>query len=528
MSADARQDPLPISVVAHHAFCPRRAWLEVHGERTDTGQMAHGTADHTAVDDPASSRDRRQRAVDVASAKLSIVGRCDTVEWSEDGEATVIEHKANPVRRSSRVTEPQRIQLALQALCLAEQGHDVAEGAVWFSTTRRRVRVELDDDLLDRARKEIELARKVIESDKPPDPLEDDPRCRRCSHVDVCLPDEHRRRYPSRRIGVADPTGRVLHLATPGSRASLRRGRIEIDARGQPTTTIPYGHVVALVVHGNAEISSALVRQSLADGRPIVWCSWSGRVDGWTVPAQGPNGEARGRQHRLGDLVKLRVARAIVAAKLRNQAALLRRHALPARRKLRDLAREAPGASSQRELFGIEGRGAALYFKDLSRALAPEWATIERRTSRPARDPVNAALNLAYGLLLGDVIRAITACGLDPAGGVFHTAKRNKPALALDLMEELRAPMADSAVIWAVNNGELRAEHFTQQTGSVRMKQAGRKALIAAYERRATTEFRHPQFGYRISWRRAMEVQARMFLALLFGDVDRYVPIEIR
>jgi len=524
----AGRDPLPISVVAHHAFCPRRAWLEVHGERTDTGQMAQGVADHAPVDDAATSRVRRERAVVVASEELGVTGRCDTVEWAPDGSATVVEHKASPVRRSSRVTEPQRVQLALQALCLREHGHRVGGAAMWFSSTRRRVDVQLDDELLSTAREQVGLARRVVDSDRPPEPLEDDPRCSRCSHVGVCLPDEHRRRFPSRRIGVADPAGRVLHLASPGSRASLRRGRIEINAPDQATATVPFGQVAGVVVHGNADVSSALLRETLASGFPIVWCAWSGRVVGWAVPAGGPNGEARGRQHRLDEATRLRAARAVVAAKVRNQAVLLRRHGCESRHALRRLAgdaREAPGSG---ELFGIEGRAAALYFGALSQVLAPGWATIEGRAGRPARDAVNAALNLAYGLLLGDVIRAVVACGLDPAGGVFHSAGRNKPGLALDLMEEFRSPVADSAVVWAINNGEVQQRHFSSATGSVRLTPAGRKALIAAYERRATAEFRHPHFGYSVTWRRSMEVQARLFLALVMGETDDYRPVEVR
>ena len=117
---------------------------------------------------------------------------------------------------------------------------------------------------------------------------------------------------------------------------------------------------------------------------------------------------------------------------------------------------------------------------------------------------MNAALNVAYSLLLADVLRAVIACGLDPSGGVLHSAGRNKPSLGLDLMEELRPPIAESCVLWAINNGELRPPHFRHDLDSVRMTPTGRKALIATYERRVLSEFMHPVFGYRVTWRRAM------------------------
>lgn len=226
----APPEPLRIGVVARCAFCPRRAWLEVHGEHTDTGQVAQGLADHATVDDPGSSRLQRLRSVEVHSDELGVVGRCDTVEIGEDGRMTVVEHKSAPVRRKSEVTCSQRVQLALQALCLRAEGHDVSGGAVWFSTTRRRVEVPLDDDLLAETRRLAVKTRTVVDSPVPPAPLEDDPRCGRCSHVGVCLPDEHRRRPSARRIGVADPAGSLAPRfarkpSEPASRADPNPGR---------------------------------------------------------------------------------------------------------------------------------------------------------------------------------------------------------------------------------------------------------------------------------------------------------------
>lgn len=517
-------EPIRIGLVAHHAFCPRRAWLEVHGEQTDTAQVAQGVVDHAAVDDPSTSRAQMLRAVDVRSERLGLVGRCDTIELTDDG-MVIVEHKAAPVRRKAETTLPQRVQLALQALCLREDGHVVLGAAVWFSTVRRRISVVLDAELLAEAEGQAVATRMAVDG-APPKVLEDDPRCGRCSHVGVCLPDEHRQRSPARRIGVADPTGRVLHLASAGSRASLRRGQIVVRA-GEEEVTVPLGQTAGLVVHGNADVSAALLREVLERGYPIVWCAWSGRVVGWASPAGGPNGEARGLQHRLHYDVRLEVARAMVAAKIVNQAALLRRHGTARGAELRALAASAADANHDR-LFGIEGRAAAIYFRELSAGIKQEWATITRRMARPAPDCVNAALNVVYGLLLADLLRSVVACGLDPSGGVLHSAGRNKPALALDLMEELRSPLADSAVLWAINNGELQERDFRRDLDAVRLTPRGRKALIGVYERRASAEFLHPTFGYRVTWRRAMEVQARMFLAVVLGEVDRYRPILVR
>ena len=95
-------------------------------------------------------------------------------------------------------------------------------------------------------------------------------------------------------------------------------------------------------------------------------------------------------------------------------------------------------------------------------------------------------------------------------------------------MEEFRAPLADAAVVWAINNGELKQSDFRRDPDAVRLSQRGRKSMIAAYERRVTSEFNHPVFGYRVTWRRAMEVQARMILAVVLGELPAYRAIALR
>ena len=96
------------------------------------------------------------------------------------------------------------------------------------------------------------------------------------------------------------------------------------------------------------------------------------------------------------------------------------------------------------------------------------------------------------------------------------------------IRDRFRAPVADATVVGAFNNGELKAGSFTGVLGDVRFRDAGRRSLVRAFERRMTTEFRHPLFGYRLSWRRALEVQARLVLGVIDGSQPRYVGIRVR
>ncbi len=522
---------IPISLVAHEVFCSRRAWLEANGERVDSYQMTVGAQAHSAADNPQASRAANLKAIDIVDSELGIVGRCDTVRVDPGGELTVVEHKATPIRRKPEVTDPMRIQLALQALALTNMGLSVVGAQVYFVTHKVNVDVELSDQAFQVARDWVSRTRETIKSVEAPPPLEDSPKCMRCSHVSVCLPDERKLAPVTRTIVVADPDSQILHLATPGSRATTRKGRVVVRKSDEELASIPIERVQGLVVHGNVDISGALIREILWRSLTVVWCSGSGRVVGWASPADGPNGAARVAQHVQSATGNLQLARAFVGSKIANQATMLRRNGSGVEtemRRLRSAQRKCVEATSLEELLGYEGDAAATYFGSFSSMLKVDGLSLLGRSGRAAMDPLNAALNYVYGMLVADVIRAIVACGLDPHAGFLHSSARNKPALALDLCEEFRPVVADSVVVRCFNNGEITVQDFTDSLGTVRLRDRGRRALIAAYEARVQTKFAHPTFGYDVTWRRAMEVQARLVLGVIDGTQHEYRGIRVR
>ena len=535
MVSEIKTDPIPISLVVHSLFCPRRAWLESVGEKTDTMQMQAGLDAHRRVDNAAESRATARRAVNVRSERLGLSGRCDVIEGSADGPLTVIEYKATPVRRRPEVTNANRLQLALQTLCLKEMGHDIGGTEVYFTGHRRRVEILLTDVDFAQAEEAVVRTRKIIASTQAPEPFENDNRCEWCSHVSVCLPSEHRYEATRRRAIATAPDAQILHVTTAGSRASLRNGRVEVSKARENLLSVPIERVLGLVVHGNVDISSALLRELCWRDRCVVWCSWSGRVIGWSQGADSPNGLQRVRQHVASAEGRLDIAQQMVSAKIANQATLLRRNgeASGAVNRMRQLRRDALVASSLTDLLGIEGEAAGNYFNSFSTMLkgvtaafaASRW---KGRRRRPAPDPVNAALDYTYALLLGDCIRSLVACGLDPHAGFLHSSSRNKPALALDLMEEFRAPVADSVVVRAIRNGEIGEQDFIGDIDSCRMTDHGRRQLIAGFERRIETSFRNLIFGYDVTWRRAIEVQARLGLGAIDGTQPGYKGVTVR
>jgi CRISPR-associated endonuclease Cas1 len=223
-----------------------------------------------------------------------------------------------------------------------------------------------------------------------------------------------------------------------------------------------------------------------------------------------------------------------VEAKLRNQRTLIRRNWRGAdgeREGVLDrLERIMARIAATRDiptLMGLEGDGAAVYFRALPSLMTERAAGLpafafDRRSRRPPADPVNACLSLAYALLTRAVATTLETAGLDPWAGFFHSDPPGRPALALDLMEPLRPVLADSAVLTAINQDELQAGDFVTAGPGCNLTPSGRRTLIKAFERRLDQEITHPVFGYQISMRRLLHVQARMLAKHVRGEVATY------
>jgi CRISPR-associated protein Cas1 len=201
--------------------------------------------------------------------------------------------------------------------------------------------------------------------------------------------------------------------------------------------------------------------------------------------------------------------------------------------RLRELAGAVEACGSAESLLGIEGTAARLYFEGFAAALKPSeddsiGLSFDGRNRRPPRDPVNALLSLAYAYLTKDLTITAMAVGFDPYLGFYHRPRYGRPALALDLMEEFRPLIADSVVLSAINTGVVRESDFVRRGGAVSLLRAGRTRFLKAYERRMDELVTHPVFGYRISYRRVLEVQVRLLGRHLAGEIPEYPAFQTR
>jgi CRISPR-associated endonuclease Cas1 len=162
-------------------------------------------------------------------------------------------------------------------------------------------------------------------------------------------------------------------------------------------------------------------------------------------------------------------------------------------------------------------------------AAADDWPfDFERRTRRPPTDPVNAKLSYAYALLARSVAVTLTAVGFDAQRGFYHQPRYGRPALALDMMEPFRPLIADSAVLMAINNGEVGPKDFVRAGGAVNLHERSRRAFIAGFERRMSQQVTHPVFGYAAQYRQIIELQCRLLGRHLLGEIERWPAFTTR
>ncbi len=275
--------------------------------------------------------------------------------------------------------------------------------------------------------------------------------------------------------------------------------------------------------------------QALCDAeRTVAHFSVGGWFYGLTQGLGLKNVFLRQEQFRRADDEKfsLNLAREIVASTIKNQRTLLQRNHVgpPARaiEALKRLAKQTLDAGQLDMLLGLEGTAAHYYFANLSGMLKVEDETEQpvfdftTRNRRPPRDPVNALLSLGYSMLARDLTITCHAVGFDPFIGFYHQPRFGRPALALDLMEGFRPLIVDSAVITAINTRMVTRDDFIQVGQSVALTPKGRKRFITAYEQRMDALVTHPLFGYRVNYRRVLEIQTRLLARVVTGELSRY------
>jgi CRISPR-associated protein Cas1 len=558
-------DLLPVRMLNEFTYCPRLAYLEwVQGEWADNRETADGTFVHRNVDqptrqappvpdhDPADEQQTDEKPIHARSLTLAaegegLIAKLDVLE--SDGTAvTPVDYKRGNVPKIPEgAYEPERVQLCAQGLILRENGYHCTEGVIYYVASRRRVTIPFDDALIARTRELAAQFRSTAAAGKLPSPLIDSPKCPRCSLVGICLPDETnllrdepalpvttrtQRRETSpglRRLLPARHDALPLYVQKQGVFVGKSADRITLSYKGEQLDSARLIDVSQLCLFGNITVSAPALRELAAKAIPICHYSYGGWFHSLTTGFTHKNVELRIAQSAIAaDPARaLAISRRFISGKIRNCRTMLRRHLdnnkSPVLAQLDEYRQLAESADSAARLLGLEGMAAKNYFAGFFSLLPPEFqGDIDGRNRRPPRDPVNAVLSFVYALLVKELTVVLQAVGVDPMLGFFHRPRYGRPSLALDLAEEFRPLIGDSVLLTVFNNQEVQRGSFLERAGAVALTQSGRAAVIAAFERRLQTEIKHPLFGYRVSYRRILEVQARLLARTVTGELAEY------
>jgi CRISPR-associated protein Cas1 len=519
--------------------------------------------------------------VEVRAARAAIA-----TDTSEDLfsalEVCPVDYKAGAPKEGEEANElwdTDKMQLGLQALILRDNGYTCNDGVIYYRATKQRVRLPITAELESWILQSIADAKRVI-CEPIPAPLVHSPKCVRCSLAPVCLPDETRMLAetriridasvekktgaesaagsprptgePPRRLIAARDDTRALYLNTPGYRVGCKDEVLTVKDKDTLMDEVRMRDVSHVALFGNIQISTQAIQSLCELEIPVTYFSMGGWFYGITRGHSLKNVFLRMEQFRLArdEMTCLSLARQFVHGKIRNHRTLLmRNHLEPPEAiigKLKRASEDALVASSIEELLGIEGAAASQYFQQFSGMVKVEDDlpgletqrkddsqlafnfNFSNRNRRPPTDPVNAMLSLAYSMLAKDCTLAALAVGFDPYLGFYHQPRFGRPALGLDLMEEFRPLIAESTVLSCINNRVITEKDFVRAGQAVNLAAPGRKRFFQTYEQRMCSLITHPLFDYKVSYRRALELQARLLAKTLTGEITEYIPLMTR
>ena len=336
----------------------------------------------------------------------------------------------------------------------------------------------------------------------------------------------------------------TLYVTTGGAYLHLDHDTVRMEVDGETEAQIPLHHLGAIVGFGNVLVSPALLARCADDGRAVVFLTRTGRFRARVEGPQTGNVLLRKAQFEASEDpdAAREIARALVAGKVKNSRRLVVRAARrtngtagdaldEAKQELATALRLLEDEATLDGVRGHEGTAAKTYFDVFTHQVRQQQDAfaLDERTRRPPRSRMNAVLSFLYTLLCNDCAAAAEGVGLDPQVGFLHKDRPGRPSLGLDLMEELRAPLADRLALTLVNRRQLAPDDFREREGgAVLLDDDGRETVLVAYQERKQETITHPVLDQEIERGLLPHAQARLLARHLRGDLDQYVPYLLR
>jgi len=537
------QQYIPVSYISEILYCPRNYYYRILEQVEEINHdMLHGQLQeekrqqHNCI---RTNNKVKYRKLQIDSENYLITAVLDEVE-EEYGKLYPVEYKKGVLKESIS----DQVQLCCQAFLLEENFNtEVDKGYIYYAASSIKKEIIFNHELRELTMLTIEKAKQILFDKTVPPPVNDN-RCDKCSLSNICLPHEvskinsmegkFRKPLPSYEMG------RVLYVDTQGASLKKKHGQILVTKDKEVLNDIPITAVDQITVVGQVQISAALIHELLKRSIIIYYVTSHGKTLGWINPTLGKNSVLRIAQIKTADNANksLNIAKAIIKGKTKNMRTLLVRYNRSLNNEritkavdfLKIISKEIENTYDIDKIRGYEGI-ASKYYYDVFEQLFKNQDTIFKfngRVRRPPTDPVNAMLSYGYTLLTNDITNELIRVGLDPYIGFYHSNVYGRPALALDLIEEFRSIIVDSVVLTLINKKIISPKDFTNTLGACQIEEKGRKAFLEIYRNRIKEEIKHPIFHYKLSYRRVMELQARLLSKVLTGELADYEAFYVR
>jgi CRISP-associated protein Cas1 len=548
-------DLVPAGMVNEFSYCPRRCYFQwKEGEYVDCADTMQGRNVHRRLETQPDILAEEglgpihAREITLTGPKIGVACRIDLLVGDTKTAIPVDYKNGKAPDIPEGAYEPDRVQVCAQGLVLRENGFVCSGGKIFFVKSKKLVDVNFDEALVQRTREILDQIRQMATDtgSRIPPPLQSSPKCNRCSMAGICLPDEVNLLQDGERIGSdqaeirmlfpADDSRVPIYVVGQGNTVRKCGDRLEVWSREGKVTDARLLEISQVNLYGGVEITTPLTVELMQRGVPVLHFTHGGWFEGIYSGHTHKNVLLRIRQFQwAGDIERsLAIARCLVSGKISNCRTMIKRNDQEAPDEVLDslsrLAGEAERAVSLDSLLGIEGAAAEAYFSRFKVFLKSKASVFSfaNRNKRPPKDPVNTILSYLYGILAKELFVTLLAVGFDPYLGFYHQPRYGRPALALDMMEEFRPLIADSAAITLFNKGELNKNDFVRTGLGVSIKPEAKKKVVAGYERRLQSEISHPLFGYTVSYRRVLEIQARLLSRHLSGEIANYPAFVTR
>lgn len=331
----------------------------------------------------------------------------------------------------------------------------------------------------------------------------------------------------------------TLYINTDGAYLSLDGENIVIQIEKQEVGRIPLHTIDGIIAYSYTGASPALLGKCASYGKQVVFMTPGGKFLFRSEGKVSGNVLLRKMQYGLTDEKALQISKNMISAKIKNSASVIRRAISDYSERidttrlsetyeyLKKSSVSAFNCVDKDSLRGLEGSSASTYFNVFDDMILQnkDIFFFKSRNRRPPMDNVNALLSFAYSMLTNMCVSALECVGLDPYMGVFHTERPGRCSLALDLVEEFRAPFADRFVLTAINKKYVSEKSFKEkENGAILLTDDARKDFLSLWQKKKQEVIMHPFLGEKVEWGMIPVVQAQLLAKFIREDLDDYPP----